>query len=629
MHPLAAPVARPLFLAALLILGGAGRALALGTLSQQIEPAEASVGDPVTVSIKVENADVANVQLPAVDGLQMAGTSAMTGLTIDNGAISRSLTNNFTLIPTRAGDFTIPAFDISTRDGGTLHVAAMKLHVVSTGAAVPSATTPGGIPAAPPIAPSGGGPVVLPPSNPAAATSAPDTNAPSATAPVDSSGQPARVFLRITPETTDAFVGESLRMRIEFFIRDDANAQQDSLPTIKGSDFLMNNLSTRWQQDEVDLGGTAYIRNTWMTAISSPKSGDFPLQAEYEARWVKSNPAMGNDPFTVFFGPRPGVAHETIESNPQTIHVHVLPTEGVPPGFSGAIGQFKVTGAAAPDTVAVGEPVTIHFAVSGDGNFGYVKAPVLATDPSWKSYVPESKIEYEDEAHTQAIKTFEQAVIPQTSGSVPLPAANFSYFDPTTKQYVTVPVPLPTITVTGTPPVASTASSLPNDDTAAAAPSVNFAPNRLEAGRTFADLLPAFRHDWFWETQAGLGIFAFALAIFFALRGRRETDPAETLRTARAQALEEAGQTMSEAAQAGDAPRFFAAARHAVQLRLALEWGVEPESLSLAEISRRDSAFGAAVEPLFQEADEAIYSGRPRPAVDLAEWEKRVRELWL
>ena len=34
-------------------------------------------------------------------------------------------------------------------------------------------------------------------------------------------------------------------MRIDFYIRVDSIAQQDSLPTIKGSDFLMNDLSVR------------------------------------------------------------------------------------------------------------------------------------------------------------------------------------------------------------------------------------------------------------------------------------------------------------------------------------------------------------------------------------------------
>src|SRR5271170_106577 len=102
--------------------------------------------------------------------------------------------------------------------------------------------------------------------------------------------------------------------------------------------------------------------------------------------------------------------------------------------------------------------------------------------------------DYMDESHTHALKTFEQAVIPQKNGNVPLPATSFSYFDPDTKQYVTVPVALPTIVVTGSSlPVASVSPA----DAAESAPAVpkatDFLPNRLEAGSTRTSLAPVYR----------------------------------------------------------------------------------------------------------------------------------------
>ena len=72
-----------------------------------------------------------------------------------------------------------------------------------------------------------------------------DTGDANANVPMESDGRPAKVFIVITPQTTDAYVGESIPMHIEFYIRQDVIAQQDSLPTIKGSDFMMNSLSVR------------------------------------------------------------------------------------------------------------------------------------------------------------------------------------------------------------------------------------------------------------------------------------------------------------------------------------------------------------------------------------------------
>ena len=84
---------------------------------------------------------------------------------------------------------------------------------------------------------------------------------------------------------------------------------------------------------------------------------------------------------------------------------------------------------------------------------------------------------------------------------------------------------------------------------------------------------------------------------------------------------------MGHAVQEGDARAFFLAARHAVQLQLGSQWKLKPEAITLAEIRARDEQKAEAVEPLFQQADEIIYSGQTTAdGVDLAQWERRVRE---
>ena len=84
---------------------------------------------------------------------------------------------------------------------------------------------------------------------------------------------------------------------------------------------------------------------------------------------------------------------------------------------------------------------------------------------------------------------------------------------------------------------------------------------------------------------------------------------------------------MDEAVREGDAVKFFTSARRATQLRLAEQWQIAPESLTLAEIARRDSALGETVTPLFTEADDVIYSGAARSGIDLNEWNRRAREM--
>jgi hypothetical protein len=616
-----------------LLLGLAALPLrAAPSLTQNISPTDVSVGDEVTVTIAVQNGGGANVELPRVDGLQLAGTSTGMNFILNNGMATSSVSQIFTLVPTRAGDFTIPAFDVHA-DGSTLHVHEMKIHVAAGGAS--------GIANAPvPNAP--GGPVITPPAALAPPAGDATGGAPAADSfgevtapPVGNNGEPAKVFLVISPQTTDAYVGQTIPMKIQFFLSLDALAQQDSLPTIEGSDFLMNDLSTRWDQEDLTLGETGYQRDLWMTAISAPRSGDFPLQMVRESYWNKTPQGIFSDPLGNFFSRHTNLAHENVFSNKLMIHVHPLPEEGKPADFSGAIGQFQVTGDAAPAEVSVGEPVYLDFKIAGQGNFNRVKCPVVPADPAWKAYTPSAKTTFQDEARTQGVKEFREALIPQKSGDLKLPDASFSYFDPETKTYATIPIPLPTIKVTGTAVAAAAPGTGAADDAAgtgasAAGPAPEksgLAPNRLELGATRTDLRPVLWQPWFWVTQGSAlaAVLIAAPVLFFASRRRR--DEARALRRRQLRTMEELEEAMAAAVQGNDAPALFAAARQAVQLHCASAWGLAPDAVSLPVIAAHDAAMAERLGPLFLQADEVMYSGlAPAGELDLAGWERLVLE---
>jgi hypothetical protein len=638
-------------LAAFLVLSTT-TCLAAATFTQQIDPAEVNVGDPVTVTIAEQNGEIkkkdastifgmvmpsVDITLPPIDGLQAAGSS--TQFMSVNGVSSTTVA--FTLVATRPGDYVIPAFDIPLQEGGALRTKPMKFHVLGAGAAPSTNNAPAPIgpsPASPtiptlhlPFNPQG--PVVMPPSNgtaPNAAGNSPNTTADnSPTVPMESDGRPAKVFMVITPETTDAYVGQSIPLRIDWYIRLDANYQQNSLPTIKGSDFLMSDLSYHPQEEEQIVMNEAYRRESWITAISAPKSGDFPLSMERDSYWIKSITGNGLDSlFSGLFNRHADLGHELITGNQLTIHVHPLPEEGRPAHFTGAIGQLQVTGDAQPKSVAVGDPVTLSFSVAGEGNFDYVRCPALTDDPAWKTYVPSSKTSYRNESRTNAVKTFEQAVIPKKNGIIPLPPASFSYFDPSAKKYVTVPIALPEIIVTGSPtPLASASPGGGTDSTAAstAPEATGFLPNRLEIGSPRRSLTPVYRQPWFWEVQGGLISLLLLSALLLFLRSRSRPDGDRAERTLRRRSLQQEEDAMAEAVRRGDAVAFFVAARHAVQLQLGMQWNLRPEALTLGEIRSRDPQLAETLEPLFTQADEVIYSGQASPGLDLAHWEHRVR----
>ena len=630
---LSAPWVAAWVLAALSLFATAS-SLAAATLTQKIDPPEVNVGDEVTVTITVQNGTMDDLQLPPVDGLQiLPGVTSMTQMTFSSGTISSALTESVRLVPSRAGDFTIPAFDLPLRGGGSIRTKPMKLHVLDSGSS-PAANNAPSVPASAPPPTSAApfhanGPVVMPPVQAAPPTDGDSSDSADPNVPRDKDGSPAKVFMVITPQTTDAYVGQAIPMRIDFYIREDVAAGQNSLPTINGIDFLMNSFTHRGTLSEGILEGKQYLQESWLTAIAAPKSGDFPLSMARDSYWIKSFTTTGTDLFSGFPNRQPNLAHEPIGSNKLIIHIHALPTEGRPADFTGAIGQFEVTGEAQPQSVQLGEPVTLRFMVRGEGNFDYVRCPVLADDPDeWKTYTPHSGANYINEAHTQAVKIFDQSVIARKIGNVPLPAASFSYFDPASKKYVTIPIALPAIMVSGTPP--PVASSSPESgtnsitDTAAPKPD-DFLPNRAEIGSLQMSLTPVYRQPWFWPVQGGLLSLPLLGAIFLFLRFRFARDDGSTERALRQRSRQEDEAAMTEAVRRDDALAFFQAARHVIQLQLGREWNVRPEALTLREIRGRDPQLAEALEPLFQQADEVIYSGRASSGLDLAQWEHRVR----
>jgi uncharacterized protein (DUF58 family) len=102
------------------LFAASGPAFAAGAVKVSVLPdaAKAVVGTPTTIIIAITGAKVSAVSLPSVNGLTLNGS----------GNNPQRHEYNFFLTPTRAGDITIPAFDIKTDDDQTLHVDAITLH---------------------------------------------------------------------------------------------------------------------------------------------------------------------------------------------------------------------------------------------------------------------------------------------------------------------------------------------------------------------------------------------------------------------------------------------------------------------------------------------------------------------
>jgi hypothetical protein len=120
----------------------------------------------------------------------------------------------------------------------------------------------------------------------------------------------------------------------------------------------------------------------------------------------------------------------TLTSAAETLTVSVTPAEGRPAGYAGAVGRgLTLTRTVEPPTAVPGEPVSVAFELSGEGNPALWPAPELRWPDGVRSY-PDGTDErlQVTQGRLGGTKTFRFTVVPDSSGTLPLPGARYAYY---------------------------------------------------------------------------------------------------------------------------------------------------------------------------------------------------------
>jgi hypothetical protein len=108
--------------------------------------------------------------------------------------------------------------------------------------------------------------------------------------------------------------------------------------------------------------------------------------------------------------------------------------EPLPAGaeVTGAVGQFRLDARLDRATLALGDAATLRVEIAGRGNLKWVERGPEITIPGAKVYPPQVKsaLEATPDGLTGS-KTWEYVIVPETTGTLELPAVVFPYFDST------------------------------------------------------------------------------------------------------------------------------------------------------------------------------------------------------
>lgn len=124
------------------------------------------------------------------------------------------------------------------------------------------------------------------------------------------------------------------------------------------------------------------------------------------------------------------VRSEVYSSEPRSVTVKPLPTEGRPAGFSGVVGQLEVRAVPSATTARVGDTVTVDVTLTADAPLAGVTLPPVGLD-SVRVYDDQPVVETRFVGGAlRSVATAKRAVVPQQAGTLELPPVVVPYFDP-------------------------------------------------------------------------------------------------------------------------------------------------------------------------------------------------------
>ena len=520
------------------------------------------VGETVTLNLAFEGATPSGPpNLPAMTGLTPRGVSQSSAVTILNGQARQTFTYSYTLAATQTGDVAIPTIQ-ALAGGQVLSSQPLSVRIVPQTAAAAAAV-----------------------SNIA--------------------------FIRLVVPKTEAYVGEGIPVEMHLYYRSVENVDR---PQLKAEGFSVGPYAEP-TQGQTQVGGVPYHLVVCRTSVTPARSGELTLGP---LEWALTLLIPGQrrdsflDPFGMFSSHQR--RRTNLQSEPVTMRVSALPTETVPPSFTGAVGVFNMTVSAAPTNVAVGDPITVKVNISGRGRLDAFKLPEQSQWRDFKKYEASKKIDEADALGLAGSVAFEQVITPQNHEVRQLAPLEFSFFDPEQKQYRTltgpaIPLAVRNAAVTTAPPpvptnAAANAEAPPADDILHIRP-------QFAAG-SGASLL--VRNPWFLGLQV-VPVVAW-LALFISRKRRESLANNPRLRRQRevAAKIRDGLKDLHSLAAAQNSDQFFATLFRLLQEQIGERLDMPASAITEAVIDERlrhrnlPPATVDELHDLFQMCNQARYA---------------------
>jgi hypothetical protein len=249
------------------------------------------------------------------------------------------------------------------------------------------------------------------------------------------------LFLTLTLPKSTFYVGEATTATVSLFSRY-ANQRLLRLPALSVDGAVVGTNVPVTAPRTVTTNNAVYRFESWRVPVTFAKTGNLRISAENCELAVQFRNQRSRDPFGFpsLFGDTE-TRRFTISSQPTAVGVRPLPSDNVPPEFTGAIGRFSLNASISSTNVAAGDPLTLTVRLSGLGNLESLRWSAPSNWTGFRLYEPMSRLEVSDALGHTGTKTIEQVVIPESTAVRAVPPIGFAFFDPVREIYQTLSHP--------------------------------------------------------------------------------------------------------------------------------------------------------------------------------------------
>lgn len=381
---------------AILLLSFAGISHAQGQLpiTAEVDRTTVSTDETVTLTVTLV-ADLMGAPrpaLPSLEGFNVVGSSTSSQLSIVNGNMSSQAVYVYRLQPYETGALVIEPIQV-TLNGQTFSTEPITVQVTQgTGAPPAAAPTQPRAPSAPPS----GQPV-----SPAAELAGQD------------------LFVEAVVDNPTPYVGQQVVHTFRFYQAVNLWGQpQYQPPSFKG---FWNEHQSEQYEYRAQAAGRIYQVTEIQTVLFPSVVG--PVTIEPAVLMTQGSLLRSG---------------KTLQTRPATLEVQPL-APNAPDGFSGAVGQFTLTGTLDTTEGRVNEPLTWQVVLSGRGNLSAAPDPVWPVMSGWRDFESQATVHTEvREGQVVGNRTYERLLVPSTGGEFTIPPLTYTYFDPDAGTYQTI-----------------------------------------------------------------------------------------------------------------------------------------------------------------------------------------------